>query len=513
MPSRNRSRWRRRVGVGFAALGLTLLAACSGVSVKPQADGTGAVLPGGGSDPASTSGGSVPPQIRLATDADRHSEGVVASGGHSAPYNYAPSVLQVGGRYRMWWCSQLPGTPRPGDQILYADSASPNGPFAAPSGAPGQQVFGNSPSGFDRLHTCDPSVIDVDGVYYLYYTGTGDPAGNANAIGLATSPDGIHWARANGGAPVVGAAGDKHGSNAYGAGQPSALYLDGWFYLMFTDTTGRAADTDGTGQFVLRSKDPVFRTGVQTLGTSGFAPVASATSVRERSISDTTTSDWMWVDALDAFAIASDTDAGTVISFWDADFDYHPYSSVTIPGAQREGPGLIRRADGHAVVSTTDPCGRVPLDVVRATVEGAGPNGLAHFGLDVDGVSGCRDRATTLALLTGFVVPSPDRTVDLVLGDRLLEVERRSVAVALGVGVLDRPPAVIATLPVVARLKAGAQAVSSPGHPLGMLLDGGRLWVIGDPAVAALNSSPVTTVSAAQWAGYPLGADLTALRP
>jgi hypothetical protein len=283
---------------------------------------------------------------------------------------------------------------------------------------------------------------------------------------------------------------------------------------MFTDTTGQAANADGSGQFVLRSKDPTFQGGgVQALGASGFVPVNSSTTARTRSIADATTSDWMWVDALNAFAVASDIGDGTTISFWDADFTYHPYASVTIPGAQREGPGLVRRPDGHAPVSTIDPCGRVPLDVMRATVEGAGPNGISHFGLDVHGLHACRERATTLALMTGFVVPSPDRTVDIVLGDKLLEVERRSVALALGVGSVDQPPAVIATLPVVASLKAGAQAVSSPGHPLGMLLDGGRLWLVGDPSVAALNSSPVATVSATQWAAYPLGSDLTGLRP
>lgn len=513
MPSRNRSRWRH-LGLGFAALSLTLLTACSSVSITPQADGTRGVLPGGNGPAAAAPGSNaVPPQVTLATENPRRSPGAVASGGHAAPYNYAPSVLEVGGRYRMWWCSQLPGSPRPGDQVLYADSASQNGPFAAPGGVPGALVFGNSAAGFDHLHTCDPSVIDVNGIYYLYYTGTSDPSGNNNAIGLATSTDGIHWARANGGAPVVKAAGDKHGGNAYGAGQPSALYLDGWFYLMFTDTTGQATNLNGSGQFVLRSKDPTFQSGVQALGPAGFVAVPSATTVRSRSIADATTSDWMWVDALNAFAIASDISGGTTITFWDADFRYHPYSPVLIPGAQHEGPGLVRRADGHALVSTTDPCGRVPLDVIRPTAEGAGPNGLAHFGVDIDGLHACQDRATTLALLTGFVVPSPDRTVDLVLGDKLLEVERRSVAVALGVGVLDQPPAVITTLPVVARLKAGAQAVASPGHPLGLLLDGNRLWMVGDPAIAALNSSPVFTVSASQWGDYPAGTDLTSLKP
>lgn len=499
---------RPLLGLGLAVAGLTLVAGCTGVTVKPLAEGTQGVL--AGNKPAPTEH-APPPSIALATEHGRGSAGVIASGGAMAPYNYAPSIMATGGGYRMWWCSQLPGAPRPGDQILYATAASPDGPFAGPDGAPGDVVFGNSPTGFDGLHTCDPSVIEVSGVFYLYYTGTGNPQGNTNAIGLATSPDGVHWTRAAGGAPIVSEAGDVHG-NPYGAGQPSAIFLDGWFYLMFTDTTGAATDSGG-GQFVLRSPDPAFATGVQALGPGGFGAVPSATTARLRSVRDATTSDWMWVDALQAFAIAAGSPTGTTITFWDADFTYHPYQPVVLPGAETEGPGLVRRPDGHAPIAAADPCGRLPLDVVRPTTGGAGPNGLMHFGVDVTGLHACDQPGPALAVLNGFAVPAPDRTVDLVAGGRLVEVERRSVAQSLAVGILDQPPAAITGLPVAAHLKAGATVVSLPGQPLGMVLDDGRLWTIGSPAVAELNSSPVTTVPAARWNAYPRGADLSALRP
>jgi hypothetical protein len=486
---------------------LALLTACSGVTVRPQADGTQGILPGNPATPATKQA------ISLVTDHGRGSSGVIASGGPAAPYNYAPSVLEIDGRYRVWWCSQLPGVPRPGDQILYATSASPNGPFTGPDGAPADEVFGNSPTGFDSLHTCDPSVIAVNGTYYLYYTGTGNPNGNGNAIGLATSTDGLQWTRANGGRPIVSEAGDVHGPNAYGAGQPSALYLNGWFYLLFTDTTGSASSDHGSGQFVLRSADPAFQAGVQALGANGFGSVASATTARLRSVLDATTSDWMWVDALNAFAIAADSPAGTTITFWDANFTYHPYQPVVLPGAATEGPGLVRRPDGHAPVSTTDPCGRVPLDVVRSTVGGAGPNALAHFGVDIAGLQSCQQKSQALTLLDGFAVPAPDRTVDLVVGGRLIEVERRSVALSLAAGMVDVPPPSVDQLPVAARLKAGATAISAPGRPTGLVLDDGKLWVVGTLTTAQLNSSPVTTVSDQQWDAYPTGSDLSGLRP
>lgn len=501
---------RRRPVVWCAALvaGMALLAGCSGVAGKPLAEGTRGVIAGNKPAPATTPSAAT---VTLATGTDRASAGVIASGGPQAPYNYAPAIMATGGQYRMWWCSQLPGAPRPGDQILYATASSPDGPFAAPDGAPADQVFGNSPAGFDSLHTCDPSVLAVNGTYYLYYTGTADPTGNSNAIGLATSTDGVHWTRADNGAPIVSAAGDLAG-HPYGAGQPSAVYLNGWFYLMFTDTTGAVSDGGG-GQYVVRSADPAFQTRVQALGQNGFVPVPSATTARLRSVLDATTSDWMWVDALNAFAIASGAPTGTTITFWDANFTYHPYHSITLAGTETEGPGLVRRPDGHAPVATADPCGRVPVDVVRPTTRGAGPDSLTHVGVDVTGLHACDRLDAAETLLNGFAVPAPDRTVDLVVDGKLVEVERRSVALALAAGFDDDPPAAITALPVVAHLRAGAPAVSAPGRSVG-LLDGGTLWSVGSADVARANGSTVTTVSAARWDAYARGsADLAALRP
>ncbi|HEX5402165.1 MAG TPA: beta-xylosidase [Pseudonocardiaceae bacterium] len=514
----------RRTWAGVLTVLVTgiLLAGCTGTTITPQADGAKPVLPAGHQDAehhdaahhdAEHAAQSPPPSAQLATAGYRHSGGVVASGGSKAPYNYAPSVLELGGTYRMWWCSQLPGTPRPGDQILYATAPSANGPFVAPNRTPGEEVFGNSPSGFDSLHTCDPSVIEVGGVYYLYYTGTAHSVGNNNSIGLATSTDGVHWTRANRGVAIVSQSGDVRRPNGYGVGQPSALYLNGYFYLMFTDTSGAAATQDGSGQFVLRSPDPAFGRDVESLGQTGFMAVPGTADARTRSIAAATTSDWMWVDALRAFAIATDGSAGTTITFWNADFTYQPYQPVVIGGAQREGPGLVRTADGHAVVSATNPCGQVPVDLVRATGESAGPNGLTHFGVDVDGLHACQQRATALTLLDGFAIPAPDRTVDIVVGDKLVEVERRSVALTLAAGMLTTAPAAVASLPVAAHLKAGAAAVTAPGKPLGITLDDGKLWAIGGPAVAKLNSSPVATITDQEWNAYPRGTDLSDLRP
>ncbi|HEX3647077.1 MAG TPA: beta-xylosidase, partial [Pseudonocardiaceae bacterium] len=125
----------------------------------------------------------------------------------------------------------------------------------------------------------------------------------------------------------------------------------------------------------------------------------------------------------------------------------------------------------------------------------------------------CRTGAGALALLDGFAVPAPDRTIDIVVGDHLVEVQRRSVALTLAAGLVRDPPRAIASLPVEAHLKPGAAALSATGRPVGIELDDGKLWVVGSAAVAQLNSSPVETVTAQRWDSYPRGADLSGLRP
>jgi hypothetical protein len=437
----------------------------------------------------------------LRTDRARQAAGTLLSGGPAAPYNYAPTAMVDGGQYRIWWCSQLPGVGVPGDDVLTASAGSLNGPY--PDGV---AVLHGSGEGFDAVHTCDPSVIRVNGIYYMYYTGAAGDAPFGNAIGLAVSSDGVHWDRRPD--PIVTPSMDVRRANAYGAGQPSVLRLDGWFYLMFTDTTGAAANSAGAGQFVLRSPDPAFATSVQALTPTGFQDVAGAKAKRSLSVANAYSADWMWVDAMNAFAIAHEVDGkGTVISFWDKDFTTHPYQDVTLGGDWKEGPGLVRRIDGHAPAATQDPCRRVPIDVVRATTDdGHGPTGLGLFGVDVADANGCQ----ALATADGVAMPSPDREVVLVVGDRLVKIERRSVSAQIAVQVLDRPVPGLDSLPVVATVKAGQPVLHSPNRPYAFLVDG-KLWPVGPAAVTA-NSSPITETSDADWDARPQGGDLSAFR-
>ena len=318
----------------------------------------------------------------------------------------------------------------------------------------------------------------------------------------------MHWQRFSPNPIVTPAMDVRRPGNAYGVGQPSVLHLDGWFYLMFTDTSGAAADAVGGGQFVLRSPDGTFAAGTQALTPTGFQPVDAAKARRSLSVADAFSADWMWVDALNAFAIAYEVDGkGTVISFWDKDFTKHPYQDVVLGGQWKEGPGLVRRIDGHAPDSADDPCGRVPIDLLRATGDnGAGPTAINRFGLDLVGVGGCRDLAT----LTGVAMPAPDRTMEMVVDGALVRIERRSVAAQVAVRVLDKPVPGVDAAPVVATIKAGAEVLHAADRPYAFLIDG-MVWPVGAPAVAA-DSAHVTEVSDADWDSHSRGGDLSVFR-
>ncbi|GAA2802666.1 beta-xylosidase [Saccharopolyspora taberi] len=472
----------RSLGVLAAVL---LLASCSTVEGAPGP----AVPPRAPAEP--------PPTLTLTSAGGRESPGVVAAGGLPAPYNYGPTVVAEDGRYRAWWCSQLPGVGPAGDDILHASSPDLGAPFTADA-APAVPVFSGQPGGFDAMHTCDPSVLRVGGRYYLYYTGAAGDHAHGNAIGVASSDDGLAWRRESGGRPVVTSSHQVVRPNVYGAGQPSAVFLDGWFYLMFTDTTAAGAGWNGAGQFVLRARDAEFSDRVQALTATGFEPVGRDPVDRARSVVDAFSADWMWVDALDAFAIAHQTAEGTTITFWDREFTRHPYYPLIIPGAWQEGPGLARDPSGHAPVSTSDPCGTVPVDVLRATALNPAPTDIRRFGIDIVDVRACESPERARAVLHGFGVPSPSRTVDLVRDGEKVRVERRSVAETMARGVLGERVPALDGLPVVGTIPAQAPALRSPEGEVGLLDDRGRLWTVPMAAVDA-NGSVIRDASRSEW--------------
>ena len=125
---------------------------------------------------------------------------------------YAPDVLVEGGVYRMWYGGQG----RDGhDRINLAESR--DGKTWDRKGV----ILDNG----EANHVNDPSVVKVDGTYYLYYTRAG--AGVVDEIALATSRDGIAWERRG----IVLKPGREGEWDGLLVGRPSVLHEGGLFKM------------------------------------------------------------------------------------------------------------------------------------------------------------------------------------------------------------------------------------------------------------------------------------------
>lgn len=102
---------------------------------------------------------------------------------------YAPEVLYENGTYKMWYGGQ--GTDGR-DQIHYAESS--NGVNWNKLGVVlSNKNPKNINGGKDSNHINDPSIVKVNGTYYMFYTDA--YAGEFDKISLATSTDGRTWTK------------------------------------------------------------------------------------------------------------------------------------------------------------------------------------------------------------------------------------------------------------------------------------------------------------------------------
>lgn len=102
----------------------------------------------------------------------------------------------------------------------------------------------------------DPSVIKVDGTYYMYFSGLAVGLNDGrnthwNKVYVATSQDGINWTLEP--TPVVDA--ETSGGAGYGAGSPSTVYVDGTFYMYYYTQTPEIDNL--TGFMRKESKDGI----------------------------------------------------------------------------------------------------------------------------------------------------------------------------------------------------------------------------------------------------------------
>ena len=378
----------RMIRVSVLAIA-SMLVACGGGGGDGGGGGGGGDDSGpegdGGSDPGADAAAPCPVAEVTAVD---EAGGADTAALDRAEYDYAPAVMLEDGVYRMWWCGGVAG-----DHILYAEASDLDGPWHAHGSDVADSyddVF--QPTGdtgdFDGTHTCDPSVIVVDGTYYMYYGGYPLPGeGDTTRLGLATSADGMAWTRANGGAPLFVPAGDYTDvPNAYGLGQPSATYVDGHVYLSFTDTTAEGANAvNGAGQFVVRSPDPGFGSDVEELTEDGFAPY-EGTTTRPYSFTEAFSPDWLYADTLGMFVVAVDGTPDVIeLRFFDRDLAL--VTSEQIDFSWSEGPGLVHRPDGHLPEPAA--CGELGVDLMRAVGATISEWDLAHAGATVTAPDAC----------------------------------------------------------------------------------------------------------------------------
>ncbi len=127
---------------------------------------------------------------------------------------YAPEVMHDNGLYRMWFGGQG----RDGhDRIHLAESD--DGIHWRQRGVVLEDAKAN--------HVNDPSVVKVDGKYFMYYTRAAVDV--SDDIVLATSNDGVHWKQEG----VVLEPGKPGAWDSLLVGRPSVLFEDGQFRMWY----------------------------------------------------------------------------------------------------------------------------------------------------------------------------------------------------------------------------------------------------------------------------------------
>ncbi len=169
-------------------------------------------------------------------------------------------------KYKVWFGACVPEE-QSSDNIYYTEATDPEGVWSKPVRITTDDTTGykliddsgklrgsSSPVGYGG----DPSVIKVNGTYYMYFSAIEWNLDDGkythwNKIWLATSTDGKTWYAK--GAVVDSADG---GTLGYGAGGPCAVYKDGTFYLYYYSQSydSRYPGEDG-GLLLKTSKDGI----------------------------------------------------------------------------------------------------------------------------------------------------------------------------------------------------------------------------------------------------------------
>lgn len=424
-------------------------------------------------------------------------------------YDYAPAVIHDNGIYRMYWCAGVRG-----DYIVHAMASNLKGPWhSSTSNRDGSYDVSLKPSmdGFDNEHVCDPNIIKVGDVYYLYYGGARKGnKGRDTQIGLATSNDGIHFTRQNNGHAIVSPAKTNPKSpSKYGAGQPAVLYIAPYWYLSFTDTTGSGANpVNGAGQFLLRSKTALFNQDNEELTAAGWVRRKGDFRTSDFSFVEATSIDWSHDKLTNKIIVASNRtlDKTSILFFDRKEFKPVGVRLETTPSLPRLDSSW---RDGSAIVSDADKtmmprraCRQLLIHTVYAVQDTPGYPKVrdtgawdirlskAEFEINDD----CSDDARPYPEMS--LVFSPGLPLALIVQGSRLQFESGGVPLMFEKAKRYSIDAeAYHDISYIGAIVSGATALRAQGRPAALVSDRNELWPVSCNEAIVENRSSISDVS------------------
>ncbi len=334
-------------------------------------------------------------------------------------YTFVPTGIVTSNRAQIWYAGS--DSKNYGDHVMYRNAKTIDGPFGI-DGKNTYEValrpthFDGKLNTFDAWHTCDPTVVKVGNDFYMYYGGAALAPDGTNhypqryitEIGIAKSADGRKWTRVNQGRSMLRSNPDvtSASGNVYGTGQPSAVYLNGYVYLFYTDTVSpNSNSTNGAGVYVVRSTDPTFFNGTQAWTTEGWISIPN-TGISEpkdvylkrvsKPVALVVSVDVQYNPTLNKFLMGIHGIEKTLeLAVINVDnFNVEWVGKTLYDTKNADGPGFFRGANGWSVLgsgNTTD--GLVPIRAI-------------HAATDTD-VFGTRLRVSNELLSWGNGIPGP----------------------------------------------------------------------------------------------------------
>jgi len=151
---------------------------------------------------------------------------------------FSPDVVWNGTGYMMYYVGDGVTNPTtyPANFRQIGVAFSPDGIHWTKSA--NNPVIAHGPGVYDARYTRGPSVVFDHGTYRMWYTGTialNSTASYFNAIDYATSPDGVHWTKYQGNPVFTGYNYKLNGANFSQAYWPSVIEVNSSYVMAFSD--------------------------------------------------------------------------------------------------------------------------------------------------------------------------------------------------------------------------------------------------------------------------------------